>query len=100
MPQLFPARDFAAVFAGKAELIDETAQRSSTLAGAYLILAARALGLDAGPMSGFDKQGLEAEFFPEGRWRANFLCNLGYGSRDGLFPRNPRLEFDQACRDL
>jgi len=100
MPQLFPARDFAAVFAGKAELIDETAQRSSTLAGAYLILAARTLGLDSGPMSGFDKQGLEAEFFPEGRWRANFLCNLGYGSRDGLFPRNPRLEFDQACRDL
>jgi 3-hydroxypropanoate dehydrogenase len=100
MPQLFPSRDFGAVFAGKDELIAETAQRSSTLAGAYLILAARALGLDAGPMSGFNKAGLEAEFFPDGRWKANFLCNLGYGLADKLFPRNPRLDFDQACLDI
>lgn len=100
MPQLFPARDFSATFAGNDALIADTATRSSTLAGAYLILAARSLGLDAGPMSGFDKDGLEAEFFPDGRWKANFLCNIGYGTQDQLFPRNPRLAFDQACLDL
>jgi len=100
MPQLFPARDFSATFAGKDEVIADTATRSSTLAGAYLILAARALGLDAGPMSGFDKQGLEADFFPDGRWKANFLCNIGYGTQGGLFLRNPRLAFEQACLDL
>lgn len=100
MPQLFPSRDFSAVFAGKDELIADTAMRSSTLAGAYLILAARALGLDAGPMSGFDKDSLDAEFFPDGRWKSNFLCNIGYGTDEGLFPRNPRLSFEQACLDL
>lgn len=100
MPQLFPSRDFSATFAGKDAVIADTAMRSSTLAGAYLILAARALGLDAGPMSGFDKDTLEAEFFPDGRWKANFLCNIGYGTDDQLFPRNPRLAFEQACLDL
>lgn len=99
MPQLFPSRDMTATFAGKPELIDEVARRSSTLEGAYLIVAARALGIDAGPMSGFNAQTLDAEFFPDGRWKSNFLCNLGYGTPDGLFPRNPRLRFDQACRD-
>ena len=100
MPQLFPSRDFSATFAGKDAAIADTAARSSTLAGAYLILAARALGLDAGPMSGFNKDTLDAEFFPDGRWKSNFLCNIGYGTPDGLFPRNPRLAFEQACRDL
>lgn len=97
MPQLFPSRDFSATFAGKDAVIADTATRSSTLAGAYLILAARALGLDTGPMSGFNKDSLEAEFFPDGRWKANFLCNIGYGTEDQLFPRNPRLAFEQAC---
>ena len=100
MPQLFPGRDFSATFAGKEAVIADTATRSSTLAGAYLIIAARALGLDAGPMSGFNKETLDAEFFPDGRWKSNFLCNIGYGTSDKLFPRNPRLSFEQACLDL
>jgi 3-hydroxypropanoate dehydrogenase len=100
MPQLFPSRDFSETFAGKEAVIADTATRSSTLAGAYLMLAARALGLDVGPMSGFNKDTLEAEFFPDGRWKANFLCNIGYGTDDLLYPRNPRLSFEQACRDL
>lgn len=100
MPQLFPGRDFSATFAGKDAVIADTATRSSTLAGAYLIMAARALGLDAGPMSGFNKETLDAEFFPDGRWKSNFLCNIGHGTQDSLFPRNPRLAFDQACLDL
>jgi len=100
MPQLFPDRDFTATFAGKDAVIADTATRNSTLAGAYLILAARALGLDAGPMSGFNKETLDAAFFPDGRWKSNFLCNIGYGTQDKLFPRNPRLAFEQACLDL
>ncbi|OQX35902.1 MAG: nitroreductase family protein, partial [Candidatus Sedimenticola endophacoides] len=63
----------------------------------YLILAARALGLDAGPMSGFDNARVDAEFFPDGRFRSNFLVNLGYGDAAGLYPRGPRLVFEQAC---
>lgn len=100
MPQLFPGRDFSATFAGKDAVIADTATRSSTLAGAYLMLAARALGLDTGPMSGFNKETLDADFFPDGRWKSNFLCNIGYGTQDNLFPRNPRLAFEQACLDL
>jgi 3-hydroxypropanoate dehydrogenase len=100
MPQLFPSRDMTATFAGKPAVIEEVARRSSTLQGAYLIMAARALGLDAGPMSGFNAASLNADFFPEGRWQANFLCNLGYGTDDGLFPRNPRLSFEQACMEF
>jgi 3-hydroxypropanoate dehydrogenase len=65
-----------------------------------MILAARALGLDAGPMSGFDSAALDAEFFPDGRWKSNFLCNIGYGDAAKLFPRNPRLAFEDACRVL
>jgi 3-hydroxypropanoate dehydrogenase len=97
MPQLFPSRDMSGTFAGKPALIDEVARRSSTLEGAYLIMAARALGLDTGPMSGFNAATLDADFFPDGRWKSNFLCNVGYGTDDGLFPRNPRLAFGQAC---
>ncbi|MAT52756.1 MAG: malonic semialdehyde reductase [Porticoccaceae bacterium] len=100
MPQLFPSRDMRSVFEGKDALIEEVCMRSSSLQGGYLVMAARALGLDCGPMSGFNAETLNREFFPDGRWRANFLCNLGYGSEEGLFPRNPRLEFDQACQLL
>lgn len=99
-PKLFPARDMRAAFEGKPALIEETVARSSTLQGAYLMIAARLLGLDCGPMSGFDKAGLDAEFFPDGRWRSNFLCNIGYGDAQGLFPRNSRLDFEEACLDL
>jgi 3-hydroxypropanoate dehydrogenase len=100
LPQLFPARDMRSVFAGKAELIHETAFRNGTLQGAYLIMAARALGLDCGPMSGFDQQKVNTEFFPDGKWKANFLINIGYGDASKIFPRNPRLSFDEACRVL
>lgn len=97
LPQLFPSRDYKLLFEGKDELITELAGRNSTLQGAYLMLAARSLGMDCGPMSGFNRETLEEEFFPGGRWKANFLCNIGYGTDEGLHPRNPRLRFDQAC---
>jgi 3-hydroxypropanoate dehydrogenase len=98
--KLFPARNMRSTFEGKDALIEDTVARSSTLQGAYLMMAARAMGLDCGPMSGFDKAGTDAEFFPEGRWKSNFLCNIGYGDPAGLYPRNPRLDFDEACLDL
>lgn len=101
LPQLFPhnpaARDW---FTGDEETARVTAFRNGTLQGAYLMLAARALGLDCGPMSGFDTAGVDAEFFPDGRVRSNFLCALGHGDREGLFPRSPRLAFDEACTIL
>jgi 3-hydroxypropanoate dehydrogenase len=100
LPQLFPARDMRSIFAGNPSLLQETAFRNGTLQGAYFMLAARGLGLDCGPMSGFDQQKVNAEFFPDGKWKANFLCNLGYGDPSKLFPRNPRLSFDEACRVL
>jgi 3-hydroxypropanoate dehydrogenase len=100
LPKLFPSRDMRSAFVGKDALIEETAKRNSTLQGAYLMLAARALGLDCGPMSGFNSTSLDAEFFPDGRWKSNFLCTLGYGSDEKLLPRNPRLDFDEACLDL
>jgi 3-hydroxypropanoate dehydrogenase len=100
LPQLFPARDMRSIFAGNAALLHETAFRNGTLQGAYLMIAARGLGLDCGPMSGFDQPKVNAEFFPDGKWKANFLCNIGYGDPSKLFPRNPRLSFDEACRVL
>jgi len=95
MPEPWPSR-----FRGNSELIQETAFRNGTLQGAYLILAARALGLDCGPMSGFDAAKVNQEFFPDGKWKANLLCNLGYGDRSTLRPREPRLDFEVACRIL
>lgn len=97
LPKLYPHADARSWFAGNQAAIDVTARRNSSLQGAYLILAARALGLDCGPMSGFDEQKLNAEFFPDGKWKANFLINLGYGIPEKLYPRNPRLDFDEAC---
>jgi 3-hydroxypropanoate dehydrogenase len=87
-------------FAESAEVSAETAFRNGSLQGAYVILAARALGLDCGPMSGFDRQALDREFFAESTWRSNFLCNIGYGRAEDLQPRQPRLDFDDACRIL
>ena len=97
LPALFPHADARSWFAGKPALIESTAFRNSSLQGAYLMLAARALGMDCGPMSGFDADKLNAEFFPDGKVRANFVCNLGYGDPSGLFARSPRLAFDEAC---
>jgi 3-hydroxypropanoate dehydrogenase len=88
------------MFAGNAGLAKATADRNGTLGGAYFMLAARALGLDCGPMSGVDLAKVNAEFFPDGRFQANFLLNLGYGDNSKLFPRNPRLAFEQACSIL
>jgi|HubBroStandDraft_1064217.scaffolds.fasta_scaffold80146_2 3-hydroxypropanoate dehydrogenase len=100
LPRLFPHADMRSHFVGRQPVIDETAFRNSSLEGGYFILAARSVGLDCGPMSGFDPAKVNAEFFPDGKWKVNFLCNLGYGDRSKLFPRNPRLDFDEACRVL
>lgn len=100
LPKLFPHRDIRAGFANNAELAETTAFRNGSLQGAYLIIAARALGLDCGPMSGFSNAKVDAEFFPDGRWKSNFLCNLGHGDHAKLHPRNPRPSFEDACRIL
>lgn len=97
LPELYKQDDARAWFAGKPELIFTTAFRNGSLQGAYFILAARALGLDCGPMSGFDNDMVDDRFFAGTSIRSNFLCNLGYGDPRGLAPRNPRLEFDDAC---
>ena len=100
LPTLFPhapgARDWFADEAGRRE----AAFRNSSLQGGYFLIAARALGLDAGPMSGFDAAGVKAEFFPQGNVEPNFIVNLGYGSDDNLFPRSPRLSFEEAAKIL
>lgn len=97
LPRLFPQFDMRPLFVGNRALIDETAFRNSSLQAAYFILAARALGLDCGPMSGFNADRLNAEFFPDGKWKANLLCNIGYGDPTKLYPRNPRLSFEEAA---
>ena len=97
LPVLYPPADARSWFAGNQPLIDTTAFRNGTLQGAYLLLAARALGLDAGPMSGFDNDKVDREFFPDGKVRSNFLINLGYGDSSKLFPRSPRLRFEEAA---
>ena len=96
LPRLFPQADVRSYFVGNRPLIQETAFRNSSLQAAYFILAARALALDCGPMSGFDADKLNAEFFPDGKWKVNLLCNLGYGDSSKLYPRNPRLNFEEA----
>ena len=98
LPQLFPHADARSWFVGKPDLIETTAFRNGSLQGAYLIIAARAIGLDCGPMSGFDNALVDAAFFPGGKVKSNFLCNLGYGDPGKLFPRSPRLAFDEACK--
>jgi len=100
LPRLFPHADARSWFEGNEPLIQETAFRNGSLQGGYFIMAARAVGLDCGPMSGFDKAKADAEFFPDGRVKSNFLCNLGYGDPSQLFPRSPRLEFEEACKIL
>jgi len=112
LPKLFPQNPgMAKLFESNAELVETTAKRNSSLQGAYMMMAARALGLDCGPMSGFDQAkvdeeffaagkpcfGCDQEFFPEGHVKTNFICNLGYGDASTLFPRLPRLSFSEAC---
>ncbi|MDD4911833.1 MAG: malonic semialdehyde reductase [Sideroxydans sp.] len=100
LPELFPHTDARSWFVGNQTLIDTTAFRNASLQGAYLIIAARALGLDAGPMSGFDNAKVDAEFFDGTSIRSNFLINLGYGDAEKLFPRGPRLTFDESAKIL
>ena len=97
LPTLFPAFDARSLFASNPSLSEQTAFRNSSLQGAYFILAARALGLDTGPMSGFDNAKVDQAFFENSSWKSNFLCNIGYGDAAKLHPRGPRLGFDQAC---
>lgn len=97
LPRLYPQADARAWFAANPDFARETAFRNSTLQGAYFILAARALGLDCGPMSGFDNAKVDEEFLAAFGWRSNFLINLGYGDPAEMPPRNPRLEFEEAC---
>jgi 3-hydroxypropanoate dehydrogenase len=97
LPKLFPHADIRSYFVGNKPLIEENAFRNGSLQAAYFILAARALGLDCGPMSGFDADKLNAAFFPDGKWKVNLLCNLGYGDRSKLRPRDPRLNFEEAA---
>lgn len=100
LPQLYPPTDAKSWFEGNDPLIEETAFRNGTLQGAYLIMAARSLGLDCGPMSGFDNKLVDEEFFAGTTYRSNFLCNLGYGNVDRLHPRSPRFSFEEACQIL
>jgi len=97
MPKLDPRHDLRSYFAGKPEIVRETAFQGGTLQGAYFIIAARAVGLDCGPMGGFDHAKVDAAFFSGTRVTSNFLCNLGYGDASKLHPRAPRLDFDEAC---
>jgi 3-hydroxypropanoate dehydrogenase len=100
LPFLFPHADAKSWFAGNETLIQDTAFRNSSLQGAYFMLAARAVGLDCGPMSGFDAQKVNATFFTDGRFKINFICNLGYGDPAKLFPRSPRFAFADVCQVL
>lgn len=97
LPALFPIYDAGAPYRENPQAAHTAALRNGSLQGAYLMLAARALGLDCGPMSGFDNALVDAEFFPDGRCKANFLCSLGYGDSSKLRPAGPRLTFAQAC---
>ena len=98
LPRLYPQTDARSWFVGKPDHILTSAFRNGSIEGGYFILAARALGLDCGPMSGFDNAKVDAAFFPDGKWKSNFLCNIGYGDRTKLHARNPRLDFSEACR--
>jgi 3-hydroxypropanoate dehydrogenase len=98
LPRLYPFEDARSWFVGNQPLIEATAFRNGSLQGAYLIIACRSLGLDCGPMSGFDNAKVDQAFFAGTNIRSNFLCNIGYGDRTGLAPRAPRLDFEEACR--
>lgn len=98
LPRLFPQADAKSWFAGNQPLIESTAFRNGSLQGAYFMLACRALGLDLGPMSGFDNAKVDAEFFPNSSIKSNWLCNIGYGDASKLHPRNPRFEFSEIAK--
>jgi len=97
LPALYPAFDMRSLFVSNPSMSEQTAFRNSSLQGAYFILAARALGLDGGPMSGFDNAKVDQAFFEKSSWKSNFLCNIGYGDAAKLNPRGPRLSSEKAC---
>ncbi|GAB3543595.1 malonic semialdehyde reductase [Noviherbaspirillum agri] len=98
LPQLYPSTDARSWFAGNQPVIEATAMRNSSLQGGYFIMAARAVGLDCAPMSGFDAGKLNAAFFAGTPVKVNFVCSIGYGDSSKVYPRGPRLTFDEACR--
>jgi 3-hydroxypropanoate dehydrogenase len=98
LPKLYPPADAKSWFVGKKQHADTTAFRNGSLQGGYFIIAARALGLDCGPMSGFDNAAVDAEFFAGTEIKSNFLCNLGYGDPAGIYPRSPRFDFDEMAK--
>jgi 3-hydroxypropanoate dehydrogenase len=98
LPTLFPAFDAKAMFTSNAALSEATAFRNSSLQGAYFIMAARAIGVDVCPMSGFDNAKVDETFFKGTTWKSNFICNVGYGDKGKLHPRGPRLKFDEVCK--
>lgn len=100
LPKLFPHTDAKSWFVGNDDLIKSTAMRNGTLQGGYFILAARGLGLDCGPMSGFDQAAVKKEFFADDNFEVNFLCSLGHGDESTIFERSPRYEFDEVCEIL
>ncbi len=100
LPKLFPHADARSWFAGNDKAIYDTAFRNSSLQAAYFIIAARAHGLDCGAMSGYDQAKTDAEFFPDGKFKSNFICAIGYGDDSKLFPRSPRFTFDEVCKIL
>lgn len=97
LPYLFPHTDAKSWYAGKPDKIKSAGEMNATLQGAYLMLAARSIGLDCGPMGGFNNTSLDAAFFPDGKTKSLFICALGHGDHGKLFPRSPRLNFDEAC---
>jgi nitroreductase len=98
LPRLFPHRDMRSMFLDKPQFAEASAFRNSSLQGAYFMLAARATGLDCGPMSGFDNEGVDREFFPGDRVKSNFICSIGYGDPAGVFDRLPRPSFNEVCQ--
>lgn len=100
LPELFPHDLSASSWFADEQVAYDTAFRNGTLQGAYLMMAARSLGLDCGPMSGFDLAGVDSEFFKNTKIKSNFICSIGYGSPEGIFPRSPRLKFDEAAKIL
>jgi nitroreductase len=100
LPKLFPHAPARSWFAGNQPLIESTAFRNGSLQGAYFMIAARSLGLDCGPMSGFDNAKVDTAFFHGTSWKSNFICNIGYGDSSKLYPRSPRLDFNECCKIL
>jgi 3-hydroxypropanoate dehydrogenase len=98
LPELFPAFDARPMFTSNPVATESTAFRNSSLQGAYFMMAVRALGLDVGPMSGFDNAKVDEIFFKGTSWKSNFLCNIGHGDHSKLHPRGKRLSFEQACK--